>query len=76
MDQSENSYKIITFKWQYANSLSKDDNCTSLLDVLGSDAMGDVISSITTVKVTNLALGSHKKQKFNQCMTTNIAIIT
>lgn len=34
----------------YANPLSKDDDCTALLDVLWSDAVGDVISSITTGK--------------------------
>lgn len=34
----------------YVDSLSKDDNCTPLLDVLGPDAMGNVISSVATEK--------------------------
>lgn len=33
-----------------ANPLSKDDDCTALLDVLRPDAVGDVISCIATGK--------------------------
>lgn len=34
------------------NSLSEDDDCTPLLNVLGPDAMSDVIGSVTTGKDT------------------------
>lgn len=34
----------------YDDLLSEDDNCAPLLDVLGPDAMGDVIGCIATEK--------------------------
>lgn len=68
--------KIIISRRGAADSLSEDNDRSSLFDVLGSDAMCDVVCCVTTTKVQEQTLKSHKPSPATEAKCIYLRTVT